>query len=52
MGQHLGNVLPKKIARIIPAQKIARIKPAHSRLTEWAPMTDKDKSHPGAKTQR
>ena len=34
-------------------QKIARIKPAHSRPTEWAPTTDKDESHPdGAKTQR
>ena len=34
-------------------EKIARIKPAHSRPTEWAPTTDKDESHPdGAKTQR
>ena len=44
MGQHLNNPSPKKIARI---------KPPHSRLTEWAPMTDKNKGHPdGAKTQR
>ena len=34
-------------------QNITRIKPAHSRPTEWAPTTDKDESHPnGAKTQR
>ena len=33
-------------------EKIARIKPAHSRPTEWAPTTDKDEAHPdGAKTQ-
>ena len=44
MGQHLNNLLP---------EKIARIKPPHSRPTEWAPTTDKDESHPdGAKTQR
>ena len=34
-------------------QKIARIKPAHSRPTGWAPTTDKDELHPGgAKKQR
>ena len=34
-------------------KKIARIKSAHSRLTEWAPTTDKDEAHPdGAKTRR
>ena len=34
-------------------QNIARIKPAHSRPTEWAPTTDQDKSHPdGAETPR
>ena len=44
MRQHQDNPLP---------EKIARIKPAHSRPTEWAPTTDKDESHPdGAKTQR
>ena len=33
------------------AQNIDKIKPAHSRPTEWAPTTDKDESHPdGAKT--
>ena len=33
-------------------KKIARIKPAHSRPTEWAPTTDKDELHPGGvKTQ-
>ena len=34
-------------------QKIARIKLAHSRPTEWAPTTDKDDLRPdGAKAQR
>ena len=34
-------------------EKIARIKPAQSRPTEWAPTTDKDEAHPdGAKIQR
>ena len=48
MGQHRGNASPKKIAKIIPCpQKIARIKPAHSRPTEWAQTTDKDELHPG-----
>ena len=33
-------------------QKIARIKLAHSRLTEWAPTTDEDDLRPdGAKAQ-
>ena len=44
MGQHLNNPLP---------EKIAMIKPPHSRPTEWAPMTDRNEGHPnGAKTQR
>ena len=52
-------VAPSRLSqdRIVPGntspEKIARIKPTHSRPTKWAPTTDKDESHPdGAKTQR
>ena len=48
-----GTRRPRGSSRSSLAQNITRIKPAHSRPTEWAPTTDKNKSHPdGAKTQR
>ena len=46
-----GTRCPRRSPGSSFAQNIAKIKPAHSRPTEWAPTTDKDDSHPdGAKT--
>ena len=48
-----GTRYPRRSPGSSLTQKIARIKPAHSRPTERALTTDKDKSHPdGAETQR
>ena len=47
-----GTRCPRRSPGSSLAQKISWIKPAHSRPTELAPMTDEDELHPdGAKTQ-
>ena len=48
-----GTRCPRRSPRSSLAQNIARIKPAHSRPTEWASTTDEDEGLPDrAKTQR